>query len=128
MIEISNLNIPLAKLDGTPETERAVIRAAVLKRLHVAPDGLLGIELHRRSIDARKKSAVHLTYTVRAQLRGGERVERTTLAKLARRRDERGLRIIAPSSPRCRLAWRLARVPGPWWWAPAARACSAPWR
>lgn len=99
MIEISNLNIPLAKLDGTPETERAVIRAAVLKRLHVAPDGLLGIELRRRSIDARKKSAVHLTYTVRAQLRGGERVERTTLAKLARRRDERGLRIIAPSSP-----------------------------
>ena len=68
MIEISNLNIPLAKLDGTPETERAVIRAAVLKRLHVAPDGLLGIELRRRSIDARRKSAVHLTYTVRAQL------------------------------------------------------------
>ena len=99
MIEISNLKVPLARLDGTPETERNAVRALVLRRLHVAPDDVCGIELRRRSIDARKKSAVHLTYTVRAQLRGGERAERSLLAKLARRRDDRGVRVVADSAP-----------------------------
>ena len=99
MIEISNLKVPLARLDGTPETERNAVRALVLRRLHVAPDDVCGIELRRRSIDARKKSAVHLTYTVRAQLRGGERAERSLLAKLARRRDDRGVRAVVDSAP-----------------------------
>ena len=99
MIEISNLTIALTKLDGTPETERNVVRAAVLRRLHVAPSEVGGVELRRRSVDARKKSAVRLTYTVRTMLRGGEGAERALLAKLERRHDARGVRPIVPSTP-----------------------------
>ena len=113
MIEISNLNVALAKLDGTPETERNVVRAAILRRLHVAPGDIGGVELRRRSVDARKKSAVHLTYTVRTMLRGGEGAERVLLAKLARRRDARGIRSIVPSTPMLpsRVAGSVERRP-----------------
>lgn len=113
MIEISNLNVALAKLDGTPETERNVVRGAVLRRLHVAPGDIGGVELRRRSVDARKKSAVHLTYTVRTMLRGGEGAERALLAKLARRRDARGIRSIIPSTPMLpsRVAGSVERRP-----------------
>ncbi len=113
MIEISNLNVALAKLDGTPETERNVVRGAVLRRLHVAPGDIGGVELRRRSVDARKKSAVHLTYTVRTMLRGGEGAERALLAKLARRRDTRGIRSIVPSTPMLpsRVAGSVERRP-----------------
>ena len=110
MIEISNLTLPLTKLDGTPETERNAIRALVLRRLHVAPDDLLGVELRRRSIDARKKSAVHLTYTVRAQLRAGEQAERAALARLARRHDDRGVRLVMEAAPT--LPARVVRAVG----------------
>ena len=99
MLEISNLKIPVSRLDGTAVAERAAVRGAVLRRIHVAPDDLLSVELRRRSVDARKKSSVHLTYTVWAQLRGGEPSERATIAKLARRRDDRNVRIVLPSEP-----------------------------
>ena len=99
MLEISNLKVSLAQLDGTDEAERAAVRAAVLRRLHVTPDDVTGVELRRRSIDARKKNAVHLTYTVRATLRGGGNAERTLLAKLARRRDDRGVRSVMAGAP-----------------------------
>ena len=99
MIEVSNLHVPLTELDGTAAAERQVLRSAVLRRLHLSPDDLLGVEPVRRSIDARRKSAVHLTFTARAQLRGGERAEQALLAKVTRRREGRGLRSVAPSVP-----------------------------
>ena len=99
MLELSNLKLTLAHLDGTPEAERQALRAVVRKRLHVAPDDLLSVELRRRSIDARKKAEVHLTCTAWAQLRGGEAAERPVLAKLARRHDDRNVRAVHPSSP-----------------------------
>ena len=91
MLEISNLKIALARLDGTPESERRAVRAAVLRRLHVAPDDVTGIELRRRSVDARKRDNVHLTVTARVTLRGGANAERALLAKLARRKNDRGI-------------------------------------
>ncbi|WP_307740054.1 FAD-dependent protein [uncultured Parolsenella sp.] len=99
MLELSGLKVSLDRLDGTAETERNAVRAAVLRRLHAAPDDVTGIELRRRSVDARKKSSVHLTYTVRASLRGGAGAERALLAKLARRRDDHGARQIVPTTP-----------------------------
>ena len=110
MIEISNLKVALAQLDGTTATERNAVRRAVLRRLHVAPDDVVGIELRRRSIDARKKSAVHLTYTIHAQMRGGSTAERTLLAKLGRRHEDRNVRVVIPSAP-CPPA-RVAREVG----------------
>ena len=99
MLELSGLKVSLDRLDGTAETERNAVRAAVLRRLHTAPGDVTGIELRRRSVDARKKSSVHLTYTVRASLRGGAGAERALLAKLARRHDDRGVRQIVPTTP-----------------------------
>lgn len=110
MIEISNLTIALTHLDGTHSSERIALRSAVLHRLHLAPDDVLGIEPKRRSIDARKKSNVHLTYTVRVQLRGGTNAERALLARLGRRREDRGVRSIVATSPT--LPARLEHVSG----------------
>ena len=99
MIEISNLRLSLDKLDGTQAAEQRALRRAVLRRLHAAPDDVTGVALRRRSIDARKKSDVHLTCTVRVTLRGGENAERALLARLARRREGRGVRQVVASTP-----------------------------
>ncbi len=99
MIEVSGLKVSLARLDGTQAAERRAVRAAVLKRLHAAPDDVTGVELRRRSIDARKKDNVHLTVTARVSLRGGAAAERTLMARLKRRRDDRGVSVVTGASP-----------------------------
>lgn len=109
MLEISNLKIALARLDGTPESERRAVRAAVLRRLHVAPDDVTGVELRRRSVDARKRDNVHLTVTVRVTLRGGANAERALLAKLARRKNDRGIQQVEDNAPL--LPPRVAKSP-----------------
>ena len=109
MLEISNLKIALARLDGTPESERRAVRVAVLRRLHVAPDDVTGIELRRRSIDARKRDTVHLTVTARVTLRGGANAERALLAKLARRKNDRGIQQVEDHTPL--LPPRVAKFP-----------------
>ena len=109
VIEISNLKLSLAKLDGTAEAERRALRAAVLRRLHAAPDDVTGVELRRRSIDARKKSDVHLTCTARVTLRGGAGAERALLARLARCKDDRGIRQVVASTPT--LPSRIGHAP-----------------
>jgi len=45
------------------------IKAAVLKRLNLKPQDLLGYSVHRRAVDARKRSATALTYTLDIELR-----------------------------------------------------------
>ena len=109
MLEISNLKIALARLDGTPESERRAVRAAVLRRLHVAPDDVTGVELRRRSVDARKRDNVHLTVTARVTLRGGANAERALLAKLARRKNDRGIQQVEDNAPL--LPSRVAKSP-----------------
>ena len=110
MLEISNLKIALARLDGTPESERRAVRTAVLRRLHVAPDDVTGVELRRRSVDARKRDNVHLTVTTRVTLRGGANAERALLAKLARRKNDRGIQQVEDNAPL--LPPRVAKSPG----------------
>lgn len=109
MLEISNLKIALARLDGTPESEHRAVRAAVLHRLHAAPDDVTGVELRRRSVDARKRDNVHLTVTARVTLRGGANAERTLLAKLARRKNDRGIQQVEDHTPL--LPPRVAKSP-----------------
>ena len=110
MLEISNLKIALARLDGTPESERRAVRTAVLRCLHVAPDDVTGVELRRRSVDARKRDNVHLTVTSRVTLRGGANAERALLAKLARRKNDRGIQQVEDNAPL--LPPRVAKSPG----------------
>lgn len=92
MLDISAIRIPVDQLDGTLRTEELSLRKAVLHRLRIAPDDLLSVEPRKRSIDARKKSDVHFTYTARIALRGGTNAERALLAKLRARRAEKGVR------------------------------------
>ena len=92
MLDISNLRVTLDALDGTDAAEQRALRRAVLRKLHLAPDDLVSIEPRKRSIDARKKSDVHLTYTVRASLRGGANAERELMSRLKRRHADKGVR------------------------------------
>lgn len=97
MLEVSNLTVSLNKLDGTTQTEKGAVRVAVQHRLHLAPDDITSTEIKRRSIDARKKTNVHMIYTVRVTLRGGISAEDALLAKLARRHDDKNIRQITDS-------------------------------
>ena len=72
MIEISNLRIPLDRLDGTEEGELAVCRRAVARKLGIREGRIRNIELRRRSIDARKRSSILITFTVRLSVDGDE--------------------------------------------------------
>ena len=72
MIEISNLRIPLSKLDGTHERELRECRRASARKLGIREGRIRSIELRRRSIDARKRSAILLTMTVRVTVSGDE--------------------------------------------------------
>ncbi|HVY16555.1 MAG TPA: FAD-dependent oxidoreductase [Rhodopila sp.] len=62
MIRISELKLPL---DHPPEA----LRAAVLARLGLADDNLLGVAVVRRGYDARRRSAISLVYAVDAAVR-----------------------------------------------------------
>lgn len=57
MLRLTDIQLPL---DHT----EAALRLAVLKKLHIAEEDLLRIDIFRRSVDARKKSAIILIYTL----------------------------------------------------------------
>jgi len=61
MLQISNIRLPV---DG----DEALLREKAAKALGVRPGDILTLSLHRQSIDARKKSDVHLVCTVWATL------------------------------------------------------------
>ena len=61
MLQISNIKLPV---DGGED----LLRRRAAKILGVRPVDILELSLHRQSIDARKKSDVHLVCTVRATL------------------------------------------------------------
>lgn len=81
MIEVRGVNIPLSRLDGSDASEERAVRQAVQRMLRLAPNDLVSCELRKRSVDARKKTDVHLTFVVRIMLRGGANAERSLLKK-----------------------------------------------
>ena len=85
MLELSGIRIPLDQLDGSDRTEELALRQAVLRRLHLAPDDLASVQPRKRSVDARKRSDVHFSYSARVQLRGGTNAEAELLRRLNRR-------------------------------------------
>lgn len=95
MIELSNVTVGLDGL-GNGSHEREAVRRALLKRLHLAPDAVTGVELRRRSIDARRGHPVRMVYTVRASLRGGADAERALLAALKRRGKGPKVEVVSP--------------------------------
>lgn len=72
MLRITELRLPLDHADDA-------LRAAIIARLRVADDALLAFTVFRRGYDARKKSAIVLSYTVDCELRD----EAAVLAKFA---------------------------------------------
>lgn len=74
MIEVSGIRIPLSELDGSDERELALCRRALARKLHVSEKSVVRMERRRRSIDARKRGNVQLTFTLRAELAEGTRM------------------------------------------------------
>ena len=62
MLRVTDLVLPL----DHPEH---ALRDAVLQRLGAMADELLTLQVHRRGVDARKKSAIQWVYTVDVTLR-----------------------------------------------------------
>lgn len=94
MLEVSGIRIRLSQLDGSDAGELAALRRAVAKKLRVSERELAGLERRRRSIDARKKNDILLTFTARVGLRAGEDAERALLAKLARARADKDVNLV----------------------------------
>jgi uncharacterized protein len=62
MLRLTEIKLPL---DHPAEA----LQAAILERLGIAADELIGFSVYKRSYDARKRSAITLIYTVDAELR-----------------------------------------------------------
>ncbi|AMP07360.1 NAD(P)/FAD-dependent oxidoreductase [Collimonas pratensis] len=62
MLRLNEVQLPLDHPDDA-------LHAAIMERLGIAAEEMLGYTIFRRSYDARKKSAVILTYTVDVELR-----------------------------------------------------------
>jgi len=70
MLRLTEIKLPL----DHPEE---ALRAAILQRLGIAAGELRGYVVSRRAYDARKKSAIHLVYSLDVELRwAGQNVDR----------------------------------------------------
>lgn len=94
MLEVSGIRIPLSALDGSDERELAACRRALARKLRVGEKDLAAVTRRRRSIDARRRGDVQLTFTLRAELAGGAAAERALLARLAKRRADKNVRVV----------------------------------
>ena len=98
MLEVSNIRVRLDQLDGRDATELSVVKRAVAKKLRVRPAEVARVERRRRSIDARKKNDIIVTFTLHVELKGGDAAERALLAKLARAHADKGVKAAEPDS------------------------------
>ena len=87
MLEVSGIRLPVTALDGSDQRELAACRKAASRMLHVGEAKIEGLELRRRSIDARRRDRIQLTFTVRLSLRGDEREVARRNAKCCRQVD-----------------------------------------
>jgi len=95
MLRLTDIKLDLDHAEGE-------IKAAVLKRLDLKPQDLLSCSVHRRAVDARKRSAIALIYTLDVEVRN----EAALLKRFARDRNvapapDEGYRLKAraPASP-----------------------------
>jgi uncharacterized FAD-dependent dehydrogenase len=72
MLRLTELKLPLDHAEDA-------LRAALLRRLGVAASELLGFSVFRRGVDARKKAAIALIYTLDVEVRN----EKAVLTRLA---------------------------------------------
>ena len=67
MLRLTEIKLPLDHPQGALE-------AAILKRLAIAPEQLAGVTVFRRAVDARKRSAIYLIYTVDVEVEEEEKL------------------------------------------------------
>lgn len=94
MIEVTGVKVPVTSLDGSDETELRAVRAALLRRLRLSPRDLHSVELRRRSIDARRRDAIFVTYTTRVGLAGEADAEASLMGRLAKRHADGGVSLV----------------------------------
>lgn len=94
MLEVSGIRIPLSALDGSDARELAACRRAVARKLRVGEKDLASVGRRRRSIDARKRGDVQITFTLRIELAGGAAEERALLSRLAKKRADKNVRVV----------------------------------
>ena len=92
MLRLSELKLPL-------DHGEEALREAVLKRLRIPPDQLLGQTLVKRSVDARRRDRIQLIYSVDVQVRGE--------AALLRRIGNKGRVRLAPDT----RYWSVGNAP-----------------
>ena len=76
MLRLTDIKLDLDHAEG-------VIKAAVLKRLDLKPQDLISYSVCRRAVDARKRSAIALIYTLDIEVRN----EAALLKRFARDRN-----------------------------------------
>ena len=92
MIRIRDLSLPP---DGGPE----LLKELAAKALRLSPEEIVSIQLHRRSVDARKKDDVRIICTVDAAVRGSE-AKILRAAHCSRAEPARDARWQLPAAPR----------------------------
>src|SRR5882724_8911974 len=98
MLRLTELKLPLDHAEGA-------LRAALLKRLAIGERDLVGFSVFRRAVDARKKSAIALIYTLDIAVRN-------ETALLERLKDDRNIKL-APDMEYRRVAQAPARASRP---------------
>ncbi len=94
MIEASGIRIQLKELDSTHATEKGACRDALLRKLHIGARELASLEIRHRSIDARRRSDIHIAFTLRFTLKGGPEAEQKLLTSLARHHGDTNFRFV----------------------------------
>ena len=82
MLEVSNIKVHVAPLRKHPAKESKVGFDALLRTLRVSADEVASYELHKRSIDARKRNDIVLILTYHVHLKGGPAAEQKLLNKI----------------------------------------------
>ena len=96
MLQFSEIAIPLK--DGKTEGScLAAARRRLVASFHLADDDIREISLYRKSVDARKKSNVHLTLSVRVRL-ADDAAEERYLAAISPR-DRRRVTAVTKQAP-----------------------------
>ena len=66
MLRLTEIKLPL-------DHPADALEAAILKRLEIPPEQLVGVTVFRRAVDARKRSAIYLIYTVDVEIADAEK-------------------------------------------------------
>lgn len=96
MLEVANIKLPVSSLHHDMAAEASAGLAALCRALHVRRNDISSVMLHRRSIDARKRSNIMLVLTYHLELRGGSAAEKNLLHKLSRKPIVKHVRRIEP--------------------------------